>query len=133
MFVFVSGVFWILGSFILGGSTHYRQVFSVYTWSSLITIPELIVKLPLILEKGSFDVFTSLAIFMDAAQSDTVLFKLLDAVDLFLVWKLTVFSIGFSVIYNFTRKKSYISIFSVYLVYVLVSIGLTQLFLGFTN
>ncbi len=123
--------FMVVGNFIMGGSTTFKQNFTLFAWGSLIGIVESLIKIPLMVSKGTIEVYTSLAVFMDSSQSKTVLFGILNAIDLFAIWKIIVFAIGFSVIYNFSKGKSYAAVISLYVLYTLGAVGISQLFGGF--
>jgi len=123
-----SGAFLLFGNFFLGGQAKFKQVFSMISWVGLIGSLELMVKLPMMLAKGSMHVYTSLAVLMDLADKKTVLFQLLNAFDVFTVWKIILWSIGMNAIYNFTKTKGYIASISLYSIYLAISIGLSQLF-----
>ena len=120
--------FLFVGNFVLGGKASYKQMFALFTWANMVSIVELLVKMVLILQKNSAEVYTSLALFMDPSKSKTFLFQLLNAVDIFAIWKVILWSIGFGIIYRFSAKKSYITVITMYVLYVLISIGIGQLF-----
>ncbi len=130
-FAIAAGIFMIIGNFIMGGKTTFKQNFALFAWGSLIGVAETIVKVPLMLSKGSYKVYTSLALLMDESQSKTILFQILDAIDLFAIWKVIVYAIGFSVVYQFARKKGYMAVVPLYIIIIAISIGFRQLFNGF--
>lgn len=123
-----AGVFLLVGNFFMGGQAKFKQVFSMFSWVGLIGVLEMLLKLPLILTKGSMHVYTSLAVLMDVADNKTVLFQLLNAFDVFTIWKVILWSMGMSIIYQFSRAKGYTAVISLYVIYLAVSIGLSQLF-----
>jgi hypothetical protein len=61
---------------------------------------------PLYFAKGSLNVFTSLAIILPEEASDSRLFKLLDAFDVFTAWKLALLTLGLSIVTSRTRRQS---------------------------
>jgi len=130
-FAIAAGIFMMIGNLIMGGNTTFKQNFALFAWGSLIGVAETVVKVPLMLSKGSYKVYTSLALLMDESQSKTVLFQLLDAIDLFAIWKVIVFAIGFGVIYKFGKKKGYMAVVPLYIIIVAISIGFKQMFSGF--
>ena len=73
-------------------------------------------------------VYTSLAVLMDLADKKTVLFSILNAFDVFMIWKVILWSIGMSVIYQFSRAKGYTAVISLYVIFIAISVGLGQLF-----
>ncbi len=128
VFFVASGAFFIVGNFIMGGDAKFKQVFSMYSWAGLVGVVELLVKLPMALAKGSLHVYTSLAVLMEPGQEKTILFGLLNAIDLFTIWKIILWATGMSVIYRFSKAKGYTAAISLYIIVLAVSIGFNQLF-----
>lgn len=128
-----AAAFMVFGNFIFGGSTTFKQNFALYSWGAVIGVLETIVRLPLTLSKGSLEVYTSLALLMDASESKTVLFQILNVFDIFSLWKIVVWSIGFSVIYKFSKGKAYTAVITLYAIYAAFAIGIAQLIGGFIN
>ncbi|MCB0282616.1 MAG: YIP1 family protein [Calditrichae bacterium] len=118
----------LFGNFVFGGKASFKIMFSASAWAGVVSFIEGIVKLPLILNKETFEVYSSLALFMDASQSKTLLFQLLNLVDVFSIWKIIVFSIAFAVVYQFNYKKSYSTVIALFLVASFIGIGFTQIF-----
>jgi len=129
-FLVVAGVLTFGGSVLLGGSASFKQVFSMYSWSSLIGVLSAIIKTPLIMATGSMSVATSLAVFMPADAYTTFLYNFLAKVDVFSIWQLIVVAIGMSVLYGFTMRRSVILVGSLWLIYVLISAGIGVLTQG---
>ena len=123
-----AGAFFLVGNFFMGGQAKFKQLFSLFSWVGLIGVLEMGLKLPLILRKGSMQVYTSLAVLMDLADKKTVLFSILNAFDVFMIWKVILWSIGMSVIYQFSRAKGYTAVISLYVIFIAISVGLGQLF-----
>ena len=104
---------------------------AVYAWGFMVSIPEAVIKIPLMLAKNSIHVYTSLAIFFDPSESETVLFKIANAVDVFALWRVALWAIGFGVIYKFSAGKSYGVVGAWYVIWIVVSIALSSIFKGF--
>jgi len=128
IYVIGAGFLLLIGNFFLGGQATFKQMFALFTWANMVSIVEMLVKMILVLQKNSMEVYTSLALFMDPAKSKTFIFQLLNAIDVFTIWKVILLAIGFGIIYRFSAKKSYITVISIYVVYVLLSIGIGRLF-----
>jgi len=127
-YVVISGALLLFGNFLFGGSSTYKQVFAMYSWASIIGLAELLVKIPLMISKGSMQVFTSLALVMDVSDARTPLFQFLNIFDVFTIWQIVVVATGIAVIYKFTKAKAYLAVLIPYALYKGVSIGLGQLF-----
>lgn len=123
-----AAAFMMFGNFILGGKASYKQVFSMFSWAGLIGCLELLVKLPMMLAKGSVHVYTSLAVLMDLADKKTVLFQIMNAFDLFTIWKIIVWGLGMSAIYKFSKAKGYTASITLFVIFLAISIGLSQIF-----
>lgn len=130
-FSVVAGVFYLSGNFVFGGSTTYKTMFSVYTWGYMVSILETVIKIPLILVKKSLHVYTSLAVLFDPAESNTTLFKLANAIDIFSLWRLFLWGLGITIIYKFSQAKSYGIVIFWYIIWTLISIGLSSIIPGF--
>ena len=129
--VIIAGGLIFFGNFIYGGQTAFKQIFSLVCWVGLINLPELVIKVPFMVIKGTLQIPSSPAIFMISGESKSLLYNVLDVFDVFAIWKIILFATGFAIIYNFNMKKSYIAIIILYLTYSGISIGLGQLFKGF--
>ncbi len=124
----MAAILMLFGNFAFGGNAEFKTLFSVAAWGGMVGVVEAIVKLPLMVIRHTYEVYTSLALLLEPADSKSIIFKLFNAVDLFSIWKIIVFSIAFSVVYKFSKGKSYGTIISLYVVYTFIIIGLGQLF-----
>lgn len=97
---------WFVGNVILSGQTSYLKVFSVYTYTSVIGVLEAIIKTPLIVMKGSADIQLNCSVFLPAEQSQTLLYYVLQGLDVFVIWRFAVLAIGFVAIYKFSLQKA---------------------------
>ncbi len=93
-------------STIAGEKAGFRRTFSLLTHASLIVALGQIVRLPLILVKGSFDVRTSVAAFARSVAVESPLGTLLNSLDIFSVWMLVAVCVGFAVLAGVSIKKS---------------------------
>jgi len=135
IFSIVSLVYWLMGNVILGGKASFKQIFSAFGYSYLIlAIAGTIVKVPLMISKETIKIHTSLAAFMPRDASQSALFRFLDGFDIFTIWMLIVFGIGFAVIYRFSKQKGMIGVFVPWLLYVLIfNVALGSFFSQFTG
>jgi hypothetical protein len=83
-----------LAALLSGASRGFSVTFAVVCLSWLVSIPELLLKTPLILAKQTMHVYSSLAALLPASMQDSILFGLADGIDLFTIWKLVLLSIG---------------------------------------
>ncbi len=133
LFLLISAVFLFIGNVLLGGKAKYKQVLSVYGYSYLIMgILGTIVKVPLILKQHTVKIDTSLAVLFSPTSMSTALYNFIGSFDIFTVWFLIVFGIGFAVIYRFSKLKALASVFIAWLAYVVIfKVLLGSLFAGF--
>lgn len=101
-----AGMFFFGGNIILGGTTDFRTMFSLNVYVGVIGSLGLLLKLPLIIAKGSTDILTNLAILMPADMDETILYKLLNMVDVVLIWQTVLLAMGFMIIYDWQQKKA---------------------------
>lgn len=119
-FSIVAAIFLFIGNVILGGKASFKHILSVYSYSYLIVaIAGTIVKLPLWLSKGTMQLVFGPAVVLSDTHS--VLYQFLSAFDIFTLWFLAVFGIGFAVIYRFSQLKGILTVFITWLIYVIIS------------
>lgn len=126
----VTLIFWFVGNVVLGGKATFKQLLSAYSYSWLIYgIPGALVSTWLILQYQTLKIPINLAALMPESAGGTALYRFLESVDIFTVWFLIVFGIGFATMYRFSRQKGLITVFSVWLLYVLAfKVALGSLF-----
>jgi hypothetical protein len=130
VFAILSAVLFFVFNVLLGGDSTFRRIFSVYAYSSLIAIPSMIVKFPLIMMKKDIGVQTSLALLLSAESKDTFLYRILSGFDIFTLWQVILISIGMGVLYRYTTKKAFTVVFVLWVLLILGMSGLSSLFGG---
>lgn len=121
-----AGILYLLFSIVMGGEGTFKQTLSVYTHAGLIYLVTGLIGTSIVLMKGSFKSSTSLAAFLPFLEESSFVYKVLQGLDLFIIWQLAVASIGMAIMHRMTTKKAAIAIFSAYLVVVLVIAGIRQ-------
>ncbi len=126
----VTLIFWFVGNVVLGGKATFKQLLSAYSYSWLIYgVPGTLVSTWLILKYQTLKIPINLAALMPESAGGTALYRFLESVDIFTVWFLIVFGIGFATMYRFSRQKGLITVFSVWLLYVIAfKVALGSLF-----
>ena len=109
IFLILAGIFYFVGSVILGGDSSYKKVLSVMSWSTVISILGVLIVTPLILLKGNMNVTLSLALLLPSDAMDSTLYNVLKHFDFFTIWYLAVFGYGFALIYRFSLAKAYVT------------------------
>ncbi len=113
-------IIWFVGNIILGGQTSFKQVFSVYLFTSFISLLGMIIKTPIMLSKKTADVHFSLASFFQADSLNKYVYSFLKTMEVFEIWRFIVLTIGFAIIYKFSMKKAGWTMFVFFLFYAAV-------------
>jgi len=129
-FVVVAAVLFFVFNVLMGGDSTFRKIFSVYCYSSLIAIPSMIVKFPLIMAKGNMNVQTSLALLLSPDKEGSFIYSALSSFDVFTIWQVILVSIGLGVMYKFTTKKAFMAVFVLWIIWILLKSGLGSAFGG---
>jgi len=119
----IAAVLLFAGNILLGGNAKYKQLFSLYCYTSLIDIITYAVRTILILIKQDIRVYTSLAALLPPDYYKLFWFKFANIFDIFVIWKIIVVSIGMSVLYRISTRKPLITVSLIYLIFALVSIS----------
>ncbi len=122
VFLILSGIFYLLGTVLLGGDSTFKKVFSVFIWSSLISTLGMIIKLPLVIAKSSVKISLSPALILSPDHIGGKLHTLLSSFDFFTIWFLAVFATGFGIIYKFSKQKAFVSIGVLWAVWIIISV-----------
>jgi hypothetical protein len=112
---------------VAGGKIGFRKMFALQTHAALVSALGLLVRMPIILAKGSIDVRTGVAAFAPSVPLRSPLGTLLSQLDLFDIWSLVALSFGFSVLAGLGIKKSAAVVFGLWAVFVLLLVGLAVL------
>lgn len=129
-FVVVAAALFFVFNVLLGGDSNYRRVLSVYSYSSLIAIPAMIVKFPLIMMKENLNVQTSLALLLSPNTKDSFLYKVFSSFDIFTIWQVILVSMGLGVMYKYGTKKAFTAVFILWVIWILLKSGLSSVFGG---
>jgi hypothetical protein len=128
--VVVAGILFFVFNVILGGDSSFRRVFSVYCYSSLIGVPAMIVKYPLIMLKKDLNVQTSLALLLSAESKNSFFYSFLSSFDIFTIWQLILVSMGMGILYKYGTKKAFTSVCILWIIWIVAKSGLSSLFGG---
>jgi hypothetical protein len=126
----ISAVLYFVFNVLLGGGSSFKRVLSVFSYSSLIAIPQAIVKIPLTFAKQTADIQTSLAIFLSPDSKDTFLYRVLSGFDIFTLWQVILIALGLAVMYKYTMKKTFNVVLILWILLIVVGAGVSGLFGG---
>jgi hypothetical protein len=96
----------ILGNFVGGGQQKYGVLLASALYIQLITIPESIIKIFLILQKESMNVYLGLASFISSPDQTNFFHNLIGQFEFFKIWRIVLWVLAFKILYKFTGKKS---------------------------
>lgn len=103
--------------------TNYSQILSVVSFSFLVLIPEMLVRLPLIFMKGSTKVYLGLAVLLPKAWENSPLFRLCRELNVFSIWMVGLLMIGIPLVTGISRKRAAITVtylWAIWLLYTLL-------------
>lgn len=129
-FFAIAGVFFFVATILLAGEGRFVQMLSVAGLSLLVSVPEDLVKVPMMLAKKTMKIHTDLALFLPVSMEKSFLYNLFSQFDIFSLWKVYLISLGMAVLYKFSLKKSMTASFVVWMIYVVIA-GVMGSFLHF--
>lgn len=101
---------------VLGGQATFKQVFAVLAHTSVLNLVQALFITPLNYVRESLSSATSLGVFLPMLPEGSFLANFLGAIDLFILWSLTLTSIGLAVLYRRKTLPIFISLATVYVV-----------------
>ncbi len=122
----VAGVLHFVCSLILGGQTTYSRTFAVMAYSSMVILPGAIVKVPLQLAQKTTQVHAGLGLLLSTPDASAgfgyrFIYNLLAQIDVFNIWEVILVAVGISVVYKFSRTKSYYTLGVLWIIWLLGS------------
>lgn len=116
----------LVGNTIMGGSAKYGQLVNITAWAYMINILESIVKIPLMLNKWSLEVYTGLGV-LGIGEKGSFFNTLLASIDIFAIWRIILIAIGMGIIYNKKTKPYLIAMLLTWLVLQLIGAGFSSI------
>lgn len=129
MLLIAAGILMFICSVILGGSTSFMKVFSIMSYSWLISLLGGLVKIPLIIKQKTPDIHFSPATFLPEEQAKSFFYNLLKSFDIFSIWQYIVLAIGVAIIYKFSNQKAGIAVGILFLIFALFGATMASLFM----
>ncbi len=126
-YAILGGVIMFFGSFILGGQASFKDTFGVVVYAQLVSVVELIVKIPLIVQTQTLRVETGLALLLPGSLDGTLLYRFFHRLDFFSIWRIFLLALGMALLYRVDEKRSQRMLFGAW---VLVMFLLAWLFDG---
>ena len=126
----LTGILFAVFNAALGGESTFKQLFSVWVHSGVISTLAQIFTAPINLIRGSVGSRTNLAVLLPMIDEGSFLGKLLGMIDLFIVWWVIVLAIGLGVLYRRRTQPIAIALFGVYAVIALGGAAIMSRFGG---
>jgi hypothetical protein len=117
----------IIGNTIMGGNAKYGQLLVMTAYVYMISILEMIVKIPLMLSKWSVEVYTGLGL-LGIGESGSFINSFLAGFDLFGLWRIILLAMGMSFIYNKETKPFLWALLIYWVIQITVFAGLRIIF-----
>jgi hypothetical protein len=128
----ISGIFLFAGNTILGGNSRFWKLFSMIGWSSMVGLVGGILNTAIIMmKKTALGVTTSLATLLptpNVGEKPSFLYRLLSQFDLFMIWQVALWVIGFSVLYKVTKGKAASVVLTLWGIWIVIAVVLGGLF-----
>jgi len=115
----------LVGNTIMGGSAKYGQLVNITAWVYMINILETIVKIPLMLNKWSLEVYTGLGV-LGIGEKGSFINSLFAGIDIFAIWRIGLIAIGMGIIYNKKTKPYLIAMLIAWLLLRLIGAGFSS-------
>ncbi|MBU0528669.1 YIP1 family protein [bacterium] len=119
----------LVGNTIMGGGAKYGQLVNITAWAYMINILESIVKIPLMLNKWSLEVYTGLGV-LGIGEKGSFINSLLASIDIFAIWRIVLIAIGMGIIYNKKARPYLIAMLVTWLVLQLIGAGFSSIIGG---
>ena len=112
---------------VFGGTSGFKSVLSIVSFSALIKVPSAILKIILMAITKSPFVTTSLALITPNLERTSFVYQLLAGFDFFIIWEMILVAIGISVINGVKKQNAYILVFIIWFISLFIGIGLSLL------
>ncbi|MBN2378231.1 YIP1 family protein [candidate division WOR-3 bacterium] len=99
-------IFWAVFA-IFGGKINFTKSITIVTYTGLISALGILVRVILSVALQRLDIQTSLAV-IPLLETNTYLFRLASQIEFFMVWRLLVMGLGFSILASVSRTKGYL-------------------------
>jgi len=98
----------------------FISLLSLVSFTFLISLPEAVLKIPLIHLKETAKIYFSAAAFLPSAWEGSILFRFLDGLNIFSIWMVILLMIGIPLISEISRKRAIITISYLWLIWLIL-------------
>lgn len=118
--LFIGAAIYLLVGKLLGGLLGYGQCLAIVAYTSLISIPQHIVKTPLVLANETMKVQIGLGMFLSEEAQKSFAGALLSFIDPFVVWMVVVAGLGLSIVGQVERGRAYAGVAAITLIFLAI-------------
>jgi hypothetical protein len=115
------------------GEAKFQKMLSVSSYSALISVLGGVVGAATMIAKKSLEVSLSIGLFFPFLEKSNFLFRLLSQMNFFTIWSLVVFGIGLSVVGKMSAKRSWLLVFALWVVVIVLAAFLGALGMRFSR
>ncbi|MBS1272307.1 MAG: hypothetical protein MAGBODY4_01448 [Candidatus Marinimicrobia bacterium] len=134
----LAGIYYFSGNTILAGQTAFPKVLALVTLPQMVKVIESVYNMVFVSMTNSIEVPSSLAVFLPYGMTDVfsleryqqAMFTLLSQIDIFTVWRMVLFTIGFSIIYKVSKGKAAAVVFGWWTFWMVITTAGSFLFAG---
>ena len=130
--VIIAGILYAVFAVLMGGQATFKQLFTVYVHSTVLSAVGQLFTGPLNYFRGSMSSATNLAVLLPMIDEQSFVGRLLGMIDLFIIWWLVLLAIGLGVLYRRRTQPIAIGLFGLYAVIIVVLAAVMSAF-GRTN
>jgi hypothetical protein len=123
IYLIISGILFVVFNAGFGGDATFKQLYTVVVHSGAVGVVQQLFSLPVNYFRGSMSSPTNLSALLPMLPERSFLTYLLGAVDIFLIWWVTVLAIGLAVLYRRRTQPIAVSLFIVYAVIAVIIAG----------
>ena len=122
----------LVGNTFMGGSAKYGKLLNITAWAFMINILETIVKIPLMLNKWTLEVYTGLGV-LGIGEKGSFINSLLAGIDIFAIWRIILMAIGMGIIYNKKTRPYAVGMLIAWFVLKIIGAGISSFLGGVTG
>lgn len=121
-----AGLWMFVANLLMGGSAKFPQVFAAIMWLELITSLSVLIKVPMILIRDTFDVpFGPAVLFAEGSKG--YWYSVANGLDFFMIWQLIATGICFAGLYRWSKEKTVSVVVVTYIVFLLLAASLSSI------
>jgi hypothetical protein len=108
---------------LFGGTSGFKQIFSVVCFSGLVLVPGSVLKIILIAITKSPFVTTSFALLVPNFEKTSFVYLFLNGFDFFVIWEMILVSMGIHITNQVKKTNAYILVGLIWLISIFIGIG----------